>query len=130
PAETDKRRRRNRRREAVDGFWLSRTDRVVSRRRHADDRTDGKRVAGRARSILRGDDRDPRRDPGGHRGEGGPEGQRAEEGAAHGGRGRRRRLAACLLMRAGGVSAAVRPRVQILAERRADRQPLRRSKSY
>ena len=51
--------RRNRRRQAADGLRLSRADGVVSRRRHADGRADGKRAEGRARSLLRRDDRHP-----------------------------------------------------------------------
>ena len=61
----------------------------------------------------------------GHRA-GGRAGQRAEERAAHGGGRDGDRLDASVLARAGGVSAAVRPREQVLAERRADRQPVRR----
>ncbi len=53
------RRRRARRGQAVDGLRLSRADGLVSGRRHVDDRANRKRVAGRARPVLRGDDRDP-----------------------------------------------------------------------
>src|SRR5262249_60383254 len=56
----------------------------------------------------------------------GPQGQRPQERAAHRVRGGRRRVDASVLARAGGVPAAVRPRAQTLAERRADRQSLRR----
>ena len=44
-----------------------------------------------------------------------PEGQRAQERAAHGGGRDRRRLGAPVLARAGGVPAAVRPREEVLA---------------
>ena len=52
------------RREAPDGLRLSRADDVVSRARHAHDRTDRERDQGRARSLLRRDDLDSRRDAG------------------------------------------------------------------
>ena len=45
---------------------------------------------------------------------------------AHRGGGGGRRLGASVLARAGRVSAAVRPREQVLAERGAHRQPVRR----
>ena len=54
------------------------------------------------------------------------EGQRPEERAAHGRRGAGDDWTHPVLARAGGVSAAVRPRQQALAERRTDRQPVRR----
>ena len=76
-----------------------------------------------ARSVLRRDDRDPRGDSGGDRREGGSEGQRAQERAAHGGGGvAADDWTASVFARAGGVSAAVRPREQVLAERRTHRQ--------
>ena len=50
------------RRQAPDGLRLPRADDVVPGRRHADGRADRERVQGRARSLLRRDDRDPRRD--------------------------------------------------------------------
>ncbi len=40
-------------RQAADGLRLPRADDVVARGRHADDRADGERVQGRARSLLR-----------------------------------------------------------------------------
>ena len=52
--------------------------------------------------------------------------QRAEKRAAHGGSGVGRRMGARVFARAGGVSAAVRARAQILAERGPHRQSLRR----
>ncbi len=58
----------------------------------------------RARSLLRGDDRDPRRDPRDRGGQARPRRQPAEERAAHRGRGHRRRLEAPLLARAGAPS--------------------------
>ena len=127
PLEAGERHRRDRRGQAADGLRLPRADRLVPGRRDADDRADRERAERRARPLLRRDDRHPRRDSGGDRREGGPQGQRPEERAAHGGGRVRRRVAACLLARAGGVSAAVRARTKILAERRTDRQPVRRS---
>ena len=56
--------RRNGRGEAADGLRLSRADRVVSGRGHADGRADRERGQGRARSILRRDDSDSRGDRG------------------------------------------------------------------
>ena len=55
------------------------------------------------------------------------DGQRPEERAAHGRRGDGRRLDASVLARAGGLSAAVRAREQVLAGGRAHRQSVRRS---
>jgi hypothetical protein len=55
-------------RQAADGLRLPRADDVVPGRRHADDRADRERVEGRARSLLRRDDRDPRGDPRDRRG--------------------------------------------------------------
>ena len=55
------------------------------------------------------------------------EGQRAEERAAHRARPSDGRVDAPVLARAGGVSAAVPARAQVLAAGRADRQPVRRS---
>ena len=55
------RRHRRRRRQAPHGLRLPRPDDELPRRRHADDRADGERDRGRARSLLRGDDRHPRR---------------------------------------------------------------------
>ena len=58
-----KRRRRSRRRgQAADGLRLSRADLSLAGRGHADDRADRERIEGRARPLLRRDDRDPRRD--------------------------------------------------------------------
>ena len=53
-------RRSRRRREAADGLRLPRADGFVPGRRHADDRADGERIEGRARSVLRRDDRHSR----------------------------------------------------------------------
>ena len=44
--------------------------------------------------------------------------------------GRRHRLAACVLARAGGVSGALVAREQVLAGRRPDRQPVRRQEPH
>ncbi len=120
------RRRRRRRRQAADGLRLPRADRLVPGAGHADDRADRKRIEGRARSLLRRADFDPRGNRRRRQRQGGCERQRAEARAAHGGRGVRRRLAARLLARAGGLSAAVGARQQVLAERRTHRQPVRR----
>ena len=46
----------------LQDFGYPRADHVLAGRGHADDRADGKRMQGRARSVLRRDDRDPRRD--------------------------------------------------------------------
>ena len=59
-AEAGERHRRDRRRQAADGLRLPRADGVVPGGRHADGRADRERAEGRARSLLRGDDRDPR----------------------------------------------------------------------
>ena len=56
------RRHRRRRRQAADRLRLPRADDVVPGRRHADGRADRDRGPGRARPVLRRDDRDPRRD--------------------------------------------------------------------
>ena len=105
------RHRRDGRREAADGLRLPRADGVVPGRRHADGRADRERAEGRARSLLRRDDRrSARRSRRSSTGKADREGQRAEERAAHRGGRDRRRLDASVLARAGGVSAAVRPR--------------------
>ncbi len=57
-----RRHRGRRRRQAADGLRLPRADDVVPDPGHADDRADRERVEGRARSLLRRDDRDPRGD--------------------------------------------------------------------
>ena len=59
---------RGRRRQAPHRLRLPRADDVVPGRGHADGRADRERVEGRARPLLRRDDRDPRRDPRGGRG--------------------------------------------------------------
>ena len=61
PLEAGERCRRRRRCEAADGLRLPRADRVVPGPRHADGRADRERIERRARSVLRRDDRDPRR---------------------------------------------------------------------
>ena len=61
------RRHRRRRRQAADGLRLPRPDDELPGRRHADDRADRERDAGRARPLLRRDDRHPRRDRAGRR---------------------------------------------------------------
>ncbi len=88
-AQAGERHRGRRRREAPDGLWVSRADGVVSGTGHAHGGADGERGDGGARSLLRRDDRDPRRDSGGHRRHGRPPRQRPQERAAHGVGGRR-----------------------------------------
>ena len=112
---------------AVDGLRLSRADGVVSGGRHADGGADRKRVEGGARPFLRRDDRDSRRDSGRHRRPRRSDRQRAEARAPHRRRGVGRPLDASIRPRAGRVSATVRPPPQVLAERRTDRQSVRRS---
>ena len=56
-------RRGRRHRQAPHGLRLPRADDVLPGGRHADDRADRERVEGRARPLLRRDDRDPRGDP-------------------------------------------------------------------
>ena len=57
-----------------------------------------------------------------------PKDNASEERSAHGGVGRLERLAARLLARAGGLPGAVAARGEVLADRRAHRQPVRRQK--
>ena len=61
------RRHCRRRSKAVGGLWFPRPDDELPGGGHADGRADRKRESGRGRCVLRGDDRDPRRDrPGRH----------------------------------------------------------------
>ena len=53
---------RRRRGQAADGLRLPRADAELAGRRHAHDRADRERIEGRARPLLRRDDRHPRRD--------------------------------------------------------------------
>ena len=69
--------------EAADGLRFSRADRLVSGGGDDDDRADGERGEGRARSVLRRADCDPQGDRAVVERQGGPEGQRPEERAAH-----------------------------------------------
>ena len=55
-------RQRRRRRQAADRLRLPRADDVLPGGGHADGRADRERGPARARPVLRGDDRDPRRD--------------------------------------------------------------------
>ena len=89
-AQAELRRQRRGRGEAPDGLRLPRADAVVPGGRHADGRADRERVEGRARPLLRRDDRDPRRDRADPRRRLGPRRQPAEERAAHRARARRR----------------------------------------
>ena len=128
-AQAGERHRRIGRRQAPHGLRLSCADGVVPGRRHDHGRTDRERGQGRARSILRGADCDPRGDSGRHRWQGRSAGQPPEERAAHRRRGYGRRLESSVLARAGGISSRVRAREQALAQRRAHRQPVRRPQS-
>ncbi len=92
PAEGGLRHRGGRRREAAHRLRLPCADDELPGRGHADGRADGERIEGRARSLRRRDDRDPRRDPRGRGGSRRSRRQRAEARAAHGRGGRRRRL--------------------------------------
>ena len=74
---------RRRRRQAPDRLRLPRTDHELPGRGHPHGRADGERVAGRARPLLRRDDRDPRRDRGGRSRGGGRRRQRPARCAAH-----------------------------------------------
>ena len=69
--ERDRHHRRGRR-QAPRRLRLPRAHHVVARARDDDDRADREREPGRARPLLRGDDRDPRGDPGDRAGRGGP----------------------------------------------------------
>ncbi len=120
------RRRGRGRREALDGLRLPRADDVVPRRRHADDRAHRERVEVRARPAVRRADRDPRRDPGDRGGSLRPRRQPAPERSARRGRGHGRRLEARLLARGSRVPRALGACGQVLAQRRAGRQRLRR----
>ena len=61
--EQSARRQGRRHRQAADGLWLPRPHHELAGPRHADDRADRERIEGRAGSLLRCDDRDPRGDP-------------------------------------------------------------------
>ena len=92
PAEGDLRHQGRGRRQAPHRLRLPRADDVVPGRGHADGRAHRERIEGRARPLLRRDDRDPRRGPRGGGGAHGPRGQPAEARAAHRGGGDRRRM--------------------------------------
>ena len=85
------RRHRRRRRQAAHRLRLPRADDVVPGRGHADGRADRVRVAGRARPLLRRDDRHPRRDRRRRRGGVAARGQPAAPRPAHRRRRARRR---------------------------------------
>ena len=130
PARAERRDRRQcrGRRQAPHRLRFPRADRVVPGGRHADGRAHRKRVEGRARPLLRGDDRDPRRageDP--LRGMG-PRRQPAEKRAAHR-RGNRRRVDAPLQPRGGGLSDLCAAHLEILAAGKARGQRRRRPAS-
>ena len=77
------RRHRRRRRQAAHRLRLPRADDVVPGGRHADGRADRERGPGRARPVLRRDDRDPRRDRRGRPGAVAGRRQPAARRAAH-----------------------------------------------
>ena len=62
PLKDTQRHQRRRRRQAPDRLRLPRADAELPGGRHADGRADRERAAGRARPLLRRDDRHPRRD--------------------------------------------------------------------
>ncbi len=86
-----------RRRQAADRLRLPRPDDELPGRRDADDRADRERGPGRARPVLRRDDRDPQGDRRGRRRHLAGRRQPAARGAAHRG------------VPDGGVGPAVRP---------------------
>ena len=77
------RRQRRRRGQAADRLRLPRADDVVPGRGHADGGADRERGPRRAGPLLRGDDRDPRRDRQGRLGGVGRRELAAQRGAAH-----------------------------------------------
>ena len=72
-----------RRGQAAHRLRFPRADHVLPRRRHADDRADRERGPGRARPVLRRDDRHPRRDREGRHGRVGSRGQPVAQRPAH-----------------------------------------------
>ncbi|CCH73348.1 Glycine dehydrogenase (decarboxylating) (glycine cleavage system P protein) [Nostocoides australiense Ben110] len=83
PADQGERCHRRRHRQAPHRLRLPRPDDVLPGGRHAHGRADRVGGQGRAGPLLRRDDRDPRRDPAGHRRSGRDRGQRAAACAAH-----------------------------------------------
>ena len=90
----------------LHGFRLPRADHVLAGRRHADDRADREREQGRTRPVLRGDDRDPRRDRRDRRGQLDKADNPLKHAPHTAARGHGERMDACLFARAGGVPAA------------------------
>ena len=114
------------RRQAPDRLRLPRADAVVPGRRHADGRADRERAAGRARPLLRRDDRHPRRDRQGRAGQLAARGQPAEERPAHGAGAAQARLAARVLARGRRLPGAGAAPGQVLVAGGPRRQRLRR----
>ena len=118
-----------RHRQAPHGLRLPRPDDELARPRHADDRADRKRVAGRARSPRRRARLHPRGDQS-HRGRHArPRRQPAQARPAHRRRRQQRRVAAQVQPQAGRLPRGVGRRPQVLAQRRPGRQRLRRPQS-
>ena len=115
-----------RRREAARRLRVPCPDDVVPGAGHPDDRADGERIEGRARSLLRRDAGDSRGDRGDRGGNDRVRRQRAGPRPAHLGPARRGALGSPLLEGAGVLPAARRARGQVLAAGRPHRQRLRR----
>ena len=114
-------------REAADGLRLPRADGVVPGAGHADDRADGERVEGGARSLLRRDDRDPRGDPRDRERAIADREDNPLKNAPHTlARVISDDVGARVRARAGGVPGAVDARAQVLAGGRARGERLRR----
>ncbi len=126
PVEEAGRHRGGRHGQAPHGLRLPRPHHVLPHPGHADDRADGKRIEGRAGSLLRRHDRDPRRDRRDRTGHGPARGQPPEERPAHGGGTTRHRVAAPLPARTGRLPAPLRPRGKVLAAGRPPQQRPRR----
>ncbi len=124
------RRRGGRHREAPHGLRLPRAHDELSHRRNADGRADRERSPRRARSLLRGDDRYPRRDPRRRRGRHAPRRQPAQARPPHGRGHRRERLETPVHARASCLPRSVDAVAQVLAGGRTHQQRPRRSKPH
>ncbi len=107
-------------------FGFHAPDHVLAGGRHADDRADREREQSRTRPVLRRDDRHPGGDRRDRRRQAGPQGQPAEERAAHRKGTHRRDVVARVFPRAGGLPAALGGRGEILAAGEAGGQRVRR----
>ena len=106
PLKDTQRRQRRGRRQAPDRLRLPRADAELPGRRHADGRAHRERAAGRARPLLRRDDRHPRGDPRASSAATGRSDDNPLKHAPHtAGVAAEGRLAACLHARAGRLSA-------------------------